>query len=332
MTSFSTVEGSNLVDDPRIHAIDWEQHSALSYCRAILGLGNEDVLIVNGALGFSERWRDLLAAGLARLIGRRFEIVVADATWEPRSVRRESTAGPLYGLNDFWSRGLIRLLGRQRTSVCFLSRAEVESFVARTGWPASRVWFTPFMTSIPAGTLAALEADPPERQAMVFSGGNTLRDWDLLTGALADCGVPVRVATRHVVRAWPSNFDVSPCSDEEFHRLAATASVGVLALRHDRVRSCGQQSYLNFLRLGTPVVVNDAPGVRDHLADVPGAFITPAGDVDAMRERVRWILDPANELEVRELVAAGQSLVTTRYSPSAYFSRLADLAERSAPR
>ncbi len=99
-----------------------------------------------------------------------------------------------------------------------------------------------------------------------------------------------------------------------------------MALRSDVDRSAGQQTYLNLLALGVPVVVNDAPGVRDHLDGVSGAFVTGAQDAVAMRDRVAWLLDEANAGEVERVVAAGRGAVLDRYGAQAYLGRLVDLA------
>ena len=80
--------------------------------------------------------------------------------------------------------------------------------------------FTPFTSTIPWNELDSLLATGvagarATNDRYIFSGGNTLRDWDLLSDALGDCGVPRPGGTLHVDGTWPSNFDVGPCTQAE---------------------------------------------------------------------------------------------------------------------
>jgi glycosyltransferase involved in cell wall biosynthesis len=293
---------------------------------------NNDVAIINGALGFGERWRDLVLACTVRVMRHQPGFVVADATWDQRSVQGESTAPILHRLNGLFSRWLVRRLLGDRAVLCFLSKEEAQHFITQTRCSRESAVFTPFTSTIPWNELDSLFAaraagERATSDPYIFSGGNTLRDWDLLSEALGDCGVRVRVATRHVDRTWPSNFDVGPCTQAEFLPLMAGAQICVFALKPDSVRSAGQQTYLNALRLGCPVVVNDAAGVRDHLADIPGAFITPTNDASAMRDIVAWLLDPANAAEVDGLSLSGATFVAKNFSESNYLGQLADIAD-----
>jgi hypothetical protein len=74
--------------------------------RAMLRATDDDVVIINGALGFGERWRDLLMACTVRAMRHRPGFVVSDATWEQRSGRDESTAPVLHRVNGTFSRFL----------------------------------------------------------------------------------------------------------------------------------------------------------------------------------------------------------------------------------
>ena len=329
MAIYSTIWSSWPGWTERVEVIDWRATGTAGLLRRLAGLGPDDVAIVNGALGWEARWRDMVGAALGRAARRGTRLVVSDASWHPRSGPAESRTPVLWGAAAGLTRALDRWVAGPRTVFCFLSRAEVADFEAAAGRAGGRAVYTPFMTSLPDELVSA--GVPPARgrtrRPVVFTGGNTLRDWDLLREALGGLDVRVRVATRHTGGPWPANFDVGPCSHAEFFELAATSSVGVLTLRSDTVRSCGQQTYLNLLRLGTPVVVNDAAGVADHLGGVPGAWVVPSGRPGELRERVGWLLDPAHEAEVVDLAAAGQQLVERRFSPEAYLGSLLAVAD-----
>ena len=227
---------------------------------------------------------------------------------------------------------MVRRLADDQTVFCFLSTEEVERFLGdQHGLPARAV-YTPFHVTAPPKYLAGGATGARRRQGeppYVFSGGNALRDWDLLVEALDDCGVEVRVATRHTARAWPANFRVGPLGHDEFFEVAAGATAAALALRADVGRSGGQQMYLNLLRLGVPVVVNDAPGVRDHLTGMPAAMITGAKDASAMRESVAWLCDPANRATLDDSTATAVRRIDEAFSESTYLARLVSICERA---
>ncbi len=327
MTIYSTIWSDVPGLAGEVTVVDWRQIGWRGVTRAMNRSGPDDVWIINGALGFPALWRDMMSATALRLVGRGGKLVVSDATWEPRSERGESRAGWLWSANDRMTRAMVRNLAGDRTVFCFLSTEEVGRFHSDLGARCGRAVYTPFFVTAPHSLLTAGPA-AGRRQAApyVFTGGNTLRDWDLLTEALGDCGVEVRVATRHTSRRWPANFRVGPLPREDFFEAAARATAGVLTLRSDVVRSAGQQTYLNLLRLGVPVIVNDAPGVRDHLDRMPGAFVTGSAAAEEIRERVLWLCDEANDTAVATLVARGRVLIDADFSEGAYLSRLATVA------
>lgn len=320
MTIFSTIWSDDVAYRSQVEVIDWRQLGNRGLFRALRRLRPRDVVIVNGAIGFPGKWRDL-ASLAAQDAGRRPGVVVADATWEPRSDRAESSAPRLWTLNDRMNRTLLERVAGPRTVACFLSRAEVTWYLADTGRPSGAAAFTPFFASAEPPTGHQRRGDP-----YIFSGGDSLRDWALLREALGGLEIPVRVATRHTRGVWPANFEVGPVPHDEFVALARGASVGVLCLRHDVRRSVGQQTYLNLLRFGIPVVVNDAPGVADHLAHLPGACVTPSGDADAIRRTVLGLVDQGRREGRPALEARAQAAVAECFSQPAYLGRLIRIA------
>jgi hypothetical protein len=330
-TIYSTIWSEDPYYNERVVTLDWRKLGSLRMALGIFRARPDDVVIVNGALGFPARWRDMLSACAARALGRRFRLVVSDATWEPRSMRDESTASFLWRINERLSKWMVRYLNNGQTTFCFLSTAEVDGFLADTGCSPQQAVFTPFCVTAPppelVSRLSKSHGFSEDLPPYIFAGGNTLRDWELLIDGLGDLDIQVRVATSHTGRQWPDNFVVGPVPAAEFFHLASRATVGVVTLRSDIIRSAGQQTYLNLLSMGVPVVVNDAPGVREHLEDIPGAFIIPPDDAEALRRRVAWLIDEENRATVEEMVRAGKAVVDERFGPAAYLKRLVSLAQ-----
>jgi len=322
----------SLVSAPRVPAYQEQvrlvryRGSLRAYAGALREVGPGDVVVVNGALGWGDRYRDLVAALLAGVRRRGAGIIVLDANWLSRSLPSESRA-PAFAhaaVTRFAQRLLLALDGR-RTIFCLLSDAERQSFAREAGVPLERVVVTPFFATVELSPrydeLVALARSP---QPFVFAGGDTLRDYGLLREALGGTAVQVRVATRRTAGSWPSNFEAGPLSATEFQDTMAASRAVVMPLNASTPRSTGQQSYLNAMRLGKPTIVNDAVGVREHVAG--GAFVVPPRDPAALRERVEWVLANPESPELRAVVERGIARTTGELTMEAYYMRILELA------
>jgi glycosyltransferase involved in cell wall biosynthesis len=255
--------------------------------------------------------------------------VLADATWHSRSTPGESRRPWIARLAQAWNKTLLRRLDGPRTHYCFLSRQECEDLVAEAGVDRSRVHFTPFSTTIWGDDrLELLEKIAAEPGDYIFSGGNSSRDYRLLTQAVQGLGTPVRVATSRHLGPVPRNVDAGPVSPEEFLELMAGSRAVALPLSADTRRSVGQQTFLNALLLGKPVVVTDAPGVRDYLTDGVEALVVPP-EPDAIRSALRWVTDPDKADQVRAMTRRGRQLART-LSPERYQGHLVAIARQAA--
>lgn len=293
--------------------------------RRLMAARDGDVVLVNGALGFDNRWQDLLLGLCIRLRGRRVGVLVSDATWHSRSTRSEARIPALHGPVESFGKVLLRAVAGPHAHVCFLSRQEVLDFASEARVPLSRVHFTPFFPTLAAAEEQRLldvvaDSRPGEH---VFSGGNSSRDYRLLAQALGNTQHRVVVSSSAALR-WPVNFSASSVGHDRFLELMARSKVVVVTLDSTTRRSVGQQTYLNAMALGLPVVVNDAVGVRDHVENGRDALVVPAADPVALREAVDWVIDPANATAVAALARRGQQRAR-ELSADVYFGRLKTL-------
>ena len=106
----------------------------------------------------------------------------------------------------------------------------------------------------------------------------------------------------------PPQARVGPLSERDFFLSMMRSDVVIVPLLPVDGRSVGQQTYLNALALGKPLIVTDTLGVRDHLSADVHALVVPPGDAAAMRAAIDWMQDPAHR-EARDAMArAGQQL------------------------
>ena len=285
-----------------------------------------DAVVLRGTSGFSEGYAEAVAALLIRLRWRHPPFVlVSDATWDVTSQALEdrlpSFVRPLLPRVARWG---VRATGGRHVVYGVLSTDEKRAFERLWGVEAGRVRFIPFYA-----TLSRAAVGSATDEGYVFAGGNSYRDYDLLIKASEGLDVPVRVASSwpapHLL---PSNVTVASVPQDEYNRMLLGASLMVLPLRK-AARSAGQQTYLSAMLAGKPLIVTDAPGVRDYV--VPGeTAVVVDNDPAALRAAITWVLDPANRAAVQLMTGRARQSVEERYLPRHYFARLWETATAGA--
>jgi hypothetical protein len=281
--------------------------------------------ILHGASGIHRAYVDLLAAAA---LGRRgYPVLLADATWQPgsraldRLLRVPATVGadanPRHGRTLV--RRAIRMIDGANVHYAVLSREELDTFPRVWGVDPQRVHFTPF-----CATARDLRDEPGGHG--VIASGNSLRDYRALIKAAAHIDADLTVATSLALPAISSsNVDACYLSAAEHDARVRSASVVVVPLLAGTERSAGQQTYLNAMGWGKPVVVTDAPGVRDYITDGETGLIVP-NEPAALADAINRLL--ADRAFARRLGAAARADVHARFDLGSYVNRLLELADR----
>jgi glycosyl transferase family 1 len=293
----------------RVEMLDRREIPPAALVRRIVEAGGRlPGLILLGAAGFQARYADLVAAAI---LARRREpprIVISDATWQVGSaaLRRLLPGSPSL---ERPARAAIRALDGPHVTYCVLSSEERREFPERWGVPPERVVFTPFCV-----TMTDEELDGPvDEPGGVFAGGNPLRDYGTLLRAARGLTERVTIATTAIDGPTPPNVTAGPLPHERFVAELRSARVVVVPLQPGLGRSAGQQTYLNAMALGKPVVVTDAPGVRDHVADGETGVVVPPGDPAAMRAAIERLLDDPGEIGERARADVRERFTLDRY-------------------
>jgi len=125
----------------------------------------------------------------------------------------------------------------------------------------------------------------------IFTGGNADRDFAPLFAAVRELGFPCVLATnrRQLLRNLdiPHNVRVVSVSPSEFRQLMAKARMVVMPMRATLLHAGAQQSILNAMLMGKPVVLTDVEGGADYIESGKTGVLTPYGDVGALRESIR---------------------------------------------
>jgi glycosyltransferase involved in cell wall biosynthesis len=292
----------------RVDTIDPKATATIPLMRALVDAGRRyETLIVNGS---GSPFRELAAASAAVHRRRVPHVIVADCVWGVGTSRA----------NRLLSRTGIRMLDTKRVHYCVHSRAQRERFPPLWRVDPGRVHVTPYYYTLSEEELAL----PVERSGGVFAGGDSHRDYGPLLAAARRLDVPFTLATRRLagaVAALPSNVRAGRVAHDEFMSLMREASVVVVPLRSREDRSAGEQTYLNAMALGKPVIVVDSLGVREYVDDGKSGLVVPPGDADALTEAIAWTLDDANRPAIERITTRARD-VARGFGPDAYVAGL----------
>jgi hypothetical protein len=283
--------------------------------RLLRGARRRRALILDGSVGPGDLYVDLLAAIAIRRRpgGSRTPIVLGECQWKLGGTR----------LDRLTTRLGLRTLDGPQVAYCVLTRWERERFATTWGIEPERVFVTPYCHTLSEADLAA----PTSTSGPVFAGGNSLRDYAPLVTAAREVDVPVTLATKLVEGPLPANVSAGPVPYERFFELLRNARLVVVPLAGREDRTAGQQTYLNAMALGKPVIVTDSPGVREYVEDGRTGIVVPSGDPAALAHAMRWALDPANAEAVEQMTAAATHAARTTFSPDRYAQSLLDVAD-----
>jgi glycosyltransferase involved in cell wall biosynthesis len=281
--------------------------------------------ILLGASGINRGYVDLLAA--AALARRGYPVLLADATWQPgsraldRLLRVPPTAGadgsPRHGRG--LGRRAIRMIDGASVHYAVLSRHELDTFPRVWGVDPRRVHFTPFCAT------ARDLRDEPDGQG-VMASGNSLRDYRALIKAAAHIHATLTLGTSlPLPPITADNVEAGYLPADQHDARMRSAAVVVVPLLAGTERSAGQQTYLHERGWGKPVVVTDAPGVRDYITDGETGLIVP-NEPDALADAINRLL--ADRVLALRLGAAARADVHARFDLGSYVNRLLELADR----
>lgn len=195
----------------------------------------------------------------------------------------------LHAPRSRWRRSFVRACLAAVDRLIVWAPAVAERYHRAFGIPHARMVPVHFHHTLQGHAL------PPARPGdYLFSGGDSMRDYPTLLEAVRGLRLPVRIATRWQPPAnqpIPENVTLGPTSDIEFRALLAGARLVAFPLRTDSLRTSGQQSYLNAMALGRPVIVTDPHDAPYYIEDRRTGRIVPSGDAVALRTALDELLD-----------------------------------------
>lgn len=252
-----------------------------------------------------------LHAALGRLPRRRRRRVVM-LIHNVASMKRRLMLSPLAWAAD-------RLL-------CLSERSKAD-LVSRYGVPASRV----SVVGSRVDTRYFQPAPEAPQRLQICSAGAINRDYDTLIEAGRGLGVPVKIAAD---TAWgysmggkslpgsgalPDHVEMRSWGTyEKLRALYAESRVIVVPLARELMS--GVTVALEGMAMGKPVILTHNPYVEDFLEEGVSGLFVRAGDPQALRAKIRHLLDHPGEAE--RLGARARQWVAERFSVEAYVRRI----------
>jgi glycosyltransferase involved in cell wall biosynthesis len=240
------------------------------------------------------------------LPGSRTATVMVDCLWyrEPRLWRRI--------LKHWQMRFCLRAVDR---CVVWAER-ETRAYAGEFGIHPSKVAFVPHHSTL-----------HPHRYSFtvsqgdyIFAGGNGDRDYETFVAAMREIDFPCVIACTDDVRfsriELPSHIRRVKASNEEFRQWIAGCSFVVLPMQGGLLHSGGQQTFLNAMSLGKPVVVTDVEGGRSYIEHgVTGLLVEP-GRATELRDAIAFLTgnpDKRRAMGERAMQAAQKYTVSNCY-------------------
>lgn len=140
-----------------------------------------------------------------------------------------------------------------------------------------------------------LELLENEEGNYIYSGGDSLRDYETLFNAVRGLNIKVKILTNLKFDAVviPENVEIlhNNGTIEEFYGPLAKAMFAVFPIKKGFIRSAGQGTYLGAMFLNKAVIVSDTPGVRDLIIDSKTGIIVKPEDATCLREKISLLME-----------------------------------------
>ena len=199
------------------------------------------------------------------------------------------------------------------------SGPQVATHAKFLGMPEDRFIFIPFKANHTKGAPYDLPIGD-----YVFSCGNGKRDYQCLTEAVRDTGIPVIIcatdpAVRRDIEELPNVIKLGT-TEPDFAKLQAGSCFMVIPMTYTGLKGGGEANFCNGMWHRKPVIAADSIAADDYIVDGETGFIVPSGDSELLRERILTLWND------RELVAkmgqAGHEHVEKNFTHAAFVRRL----------
>ena len=183
----------------------------------------------------------------------------------------------------FIKRGLSKIANRGVRKYVVWAKHEMKDYPRALGLPEDKFTYIPFHTTTEGYDFRVEQGD------YIFAGGDGDRDYSTLIDAVKGIPVKVVIATRTKINGYLKekypNVSVEATSHEDFRKLMASCLMVVVPMKGGLLHSGGQQTYLNAMSMGKPVIVC-SPAAGDYIEHWKTGVVLPNGDVNGLRDAI----------------------------------------------
>lgn len=187
-------------------------------------------------------------------------------------------------LKHFISKCLFKWLDKFVSCYVVWASREIADYASTFGLPIDKFIFIPYHTTVDLSTVTI------QHNNYIFSGGNFARDYATLAKAIEGIKYEVVIACSNSEAIagieFPPNAKVGGVSHQEFMQLMAGSDINIIPLEKGLLHSGGQQSFLNAMLMGKPVIVTDPDGAKDYIEDGVDGLLVPPGDPEQLRNAI----------------------------------------------
>ncbi|MFN8530236.1 MAG: glycosyltransferase [Anaerolineae bacterium] len=283
----------------------------------VVSARRESVLLLNCSSG--KLYPDLIASMLFGML---------PARWRPVVILAGAMYNPNHGLRHVIERLVLQLADRGIHRYAVWSSEELEEMPRVWGIAPKKLRRCNYFYTFTEADIAPPE---PPIEGHIFAGGNSQRDYEpLVEAARRMPDQQFIIATNRLKNRTdlPLNLSVRDVPHSEFVRLMRTAAAVIIPMKRGMSRSAGQQSYLNAMLLGKPVIVSESFGVRDLIEHGKTGFIV-SGTPESYVEILRTVLDPAQADAMREIGQTARAITKGQFSYDQHLRMLLEVIDEA---
>lgn len=191
-------------------------------------------------------------------------------------------------IKQFFKKILWKWLDKVNDVYFVYSKYQIEEYSKNFRIDKNKIFFLPYHTTIDEPATEIKKGD------YLFTGGNTARDYKTLIEAVRGLDIKVKIARSDIKLTQdidiPENVYIQSVSHDEFRRLMQKSWINVVPLCMGSWHKAGQQTFLNAMALGKPVIVTDPEGAKDYIEDGHDGFLVPPNQPEKLKEVIQYLM------------------------------------------
>lgn len=228
---------------------------------------------------------------------------------------------------QFFKRNLFRFLDKAVDRYVVYASREIDDYARVFSLPHEKFIFMPYHTTVDLNTLTVKKGN------YLFSGGNFGRDYSTLAKAVEGLDLKVIIActSSQALKGirYPENVSIVGVSHQEFMRLMAESGINVVSLLEGLLHAGGQQTILNAMAMGKPVIVTDPEGAKDYIENGVDGILVPPSDPDRLRSAILRI---HNDPDLAMRLGRAAKRKAMKWDTETFLSAIAKLAQEAIHR